>query len=51
VFAGDAWSLPQGSSGLRVTWRQVATNVGAAAVLNIALYTWNLYVPINMASP
>ena len=51
VFAGDAWSLPQGPGGLRVTWRQVATNVGAAAVLNIALYTWNLYVPINMASP
>jgi hypothetical protein len=51
MFAEATWSPAGHATSLRVTWRQVATNVGAAAVLNIALYTWNLHVPISLAAP
>lgn len=37
--------------GPRVTWREVAINVGGAIILNGLAYAWNLFLPITISLP
>jgi hypothetical protein len=34
-------------TGLQVTWREVATNVAGAVVINAAVYVWNVMIPLR----
>ena len=34
-------------TGLQVTWREVATNVAGAVVINSAVYVWNVMIPLR----
>jgi hypothetical protein len=36
--------------GLRVGWREVTVNVTGAAIINAAVYLWNLYLPLSAAA-
>lgn len=50
ITASATQATPEGAQGIRVTWRELATNVAAAVVVNGAVYAYNLFIPLTTGS-